>query len=91
MKVPLCVEVLYRALLCRIIDPKFEHTSFFTFFSAILFSASHYINFYRLEKKYEGTFAFKTSCRLLPTQLYKLRTILSSDSIFPTFSPDSEP
>ena len=62
IKVPLCVEVVYRALLCRIMDPTFEHTSFFTFFSAILFSASHYINYYRLRKRYDNKFAFKTSC-----------------------------
>jgi hypothetical protein len=60
-QVPLCVEIVYRALLSRIIDPKFDHTSFFTFISAIFFSASHYINYYKLEKRFASKFAFKTS------------------------------
>jgi hypothetical protein len=62
IQVPVCVEIVYRALVCRIVDPNFEHTSFFTFFSAILFSASHFANYYKLNEKYGSEFAFKTSC-----------------------------
>ena len=60
-KVPLCVEIVYRALVCRIIDPHFEHTSFFTFFSAILFSTSHFVNCFKLQQQYGRNFALKTA------------------------------
>jgi hypothetical protein len=56
-----CIEVVYRSLVCRIVDPNFEHTSFFTFFSAILFSLAHFVGYFKLNEKYGHAFAIKTS------------------------------
>lgn len=56
---PVCTEIVFRALLCRIVDPKLEHPSFFTFFSGTLFAISHSVNYFGLRNKFGGTFAWK--------------------------------
>jgi hypothetical protein len=58
---------VYRSLVCRIVDPDFHHTSFFTFFSAFLFSLSHFVGYFRLKDKYGHAFALNTSSTPLPT------------------------
>lgn len=64
IQVPVCLEVVYRSLVCRIIDPHFQHTSFFTFFSGFLFSFSHFVGYFRLKEKYGHIFAINTSSSL---------------------------
>jgi hypothetical protein len=54
------LEVVYRALLCRIVDPTLEHPSFFTFFSGFLYAFSHMINYFSLRNKFSSGFALKT-------------------------------
>ena len=58
--VPVCMEVVYRALLCRIVDPNLQHPSFFTFMSGILFALSHFVNYFTLRNKFGTSFAAKT-------------------------------
>lgn len=77
--VPVCIELVYRSLICRILDPTFAHTSFFTFFSAILFSLSHFINYYKLNQKYGHDFAINTSSNPSLTQSYNPSTTLYLD------------
>lgn len=60
IKVPVCIEIVYRALLCRIVDPELHHPSFFTFFSGILYALSHYVNYFELRDKFGRSFAGKT-------------------------------
>lgn len=52
--------MVYRALLCRIVDPHLNHPSFFTFLSGVLFSLSHYVNYFSVRDKYGASFAGKT-------------------------------
>lgn len=87
--VPVCIELVYRSLICRILDPHFEHTSFFTFFSAILFSLSHFINYYKLNQKYGHDFAINTSSNQPLTQSFNPSTTSSSDCTSHTSSPGS--
>jgi len=72
--VPVCVEIVYRAMVCRVVDPNFQHTSFFTFLSAFLFSASHFINYYKVNDKYGSAFAIKTSSNNYFTQWFRQLT-----------------
>lgn len=58
--VPVCLEIVYRALVCRILDPKLEHPSFFTFFSGNLYAFSHCVNYFNFREKYGNSFALKT-------------------------------
>lgn len=87
--VPVCIEVVYRSLVCRILDPAFAHTSFFTFFSAALFSLSHFASYYRLRQKHGHHFALTTAGNPRPTQPSRPPTTSSSDSTSPTSSPAS--
>ena len=59
-KVPLCQEIVFRALLCRIVDPHLNHPSYFTFLSASLFAFSHAINYFAFRNKFGSEFALKT-------------------------------
>ena len=59
--VPLSVEIVFRALLSRIIDPEMNHPVFFTFFSAALYALSHSINYFKFREKYGHKFALKTT------------------------------
>ena len=57
---PLCLEVVYRALMCRIVDPQLEHPSFFTFFSGTIYACTHCVNYFSLRNKFGVQFAIKT-------------------------------
>ena len=60
IQVPVCLEIVFRALLCRIVDPQLKHPSFFTFLSGILYALSFYINYFALRNKFGSSFAGKT-------------------------------
>lgn len=57
--VPLCLEIVYRALICRILDPELNHPSFFTFFSGNIYAFSHSVNYFSLRSKFGASFATK--------------------------------
>lgn len=52
--------MVFRALLCRIVDPDLHHPSFFTFVSGTLYALSFYTNYFSLRNKFGASFAGKT-------------------------------
>lgn len=57
--VPVCLEIVYRALICRILDPTLEHPSFFTLFSGTIYAFSHSISYFSLRSRFDTQFATK--------------------------------
>ena len=53
------MEIVYRALICRILDPHLEHPSYFTFFSGTVYAFSHSINYFSLRNRFDTPFATK--------------------------------
>jgi hypothetical protein len=53
------LEIVYRALICRILDPHLEHPSYFTFFSGTIYAFSHSVNYFNLRNKFDTKFATK--------------------------------
>ena len=58
-QVPLSVEIVFRALLCRIVDPTLSHPSFFTLLSGTLYGISHSINYFKFREKFPHHFVLK--------------------------------
>ena len=56
----MCLELVFRAMLCRIVDPDLRHPSFFTLLSGALYALSFYSGYFSLRDRFGEAFAGKT-------------------------------